>query len=166
MSDSRSDLLDRIERGAKEAELRYHGCGRSILHGLKQHFDFITDEVITAATALAGGCGYSLGSCGAYCGGLLAIGLKYNAPIEDQSPEALAKRDLSRRKESEFRDLFVSELGSTVCKDLQERQFGRSYRLWDEKERQEFMELPSHFEKCSEIVAKAARLAAETMLRE
>lgn len=163
MTSSESKVLDEVEQKAKEAELLYHGCCRSTLYGLKQHFDFIPEELVTAATALAGGCAHG-GNCGAYCAGLLAIGLKYSPPIEDLSDEGEAKSARSREKILAFRDAFQKEFGTTMCSDIQEHLFGRRFNLWDQKEREEWRDWPGHFEKCSSVVAKGTRMAAEFLL--
>jgi len=164
MTSSESKVLDEVEQKAKEAELHYHGCCRSTLYGLKQHFDFIPEELVTAATALSGGCGSSGGSCGAYCAGLLAIGLKFSPPIEDLSAEGEAKSTRNRERILAFRDAFQKEFGTTMCADIQERVFGRSFNQWDTKQREEFMNRPDHYEKCSYVVAKGARMATEFLL--
>jgi len=114
MTSSESKVLDEVEQKAKEAELYYHGCCRSTMYGLKQHFNFIPEELVTAATALAGGCAHG-GNCGAYCAGLLAIGLRFSPPIEDLSDEGSAKSDQCREKILAFRDAFKKEFGTTMC---------------------------------------------------
>jgi C_GCAxxG_C_C family probable redox protein len=164
MTSSESKILDEVEQSARDAELNYHGCSRSTLYGLKQHFDFIPDELVRAATALGGGCSWSGGSCGAYCGGLLAIGLKFSPPIEDLSDEGLAKGESAREKRLAFKDLFLKEFGTTFCPEIQERLFGRRFDFMDEKEREELLNLPGHHEKCASVVSKGARLAAQILL--
>ncbi len=159
-------IVKEVSEKAGEAEIKYHGCSRSTLYGLKEHFDFITDEMIRASMALAGGCSSSNGTCGAYSGGLLALGLKYEPPMEDLSKEAEEKRLKSREKRFAFREAFIKELGSTLCPDIQERQFGRRFNMRDPKDWQEFMNLPGHFEKCAEVVAKGTKIVAELLLED
>ena len=165
-SKSKEKIIEEVKAKASEAEIKYHGCSRCTLYGLKEHFNFIPDDVIRASMVLAGGCSSSNGSCGAYSGGLLAIGLKYQPPIEDLSGEAQEKRLKSREKQFALRDAFRRELGSTLCPDIQERQFGRRFNMLDKKDWQAFMDLPGHYEKCAEVVAIGTRLAAEVLLED
>jgi len=165
-SKSKEKVLEEVSQKAKEAEINYHGCSRCTLYGLKEHFDFIPQDLIRASMVLAGGCSSSNGSCGAYSGGLLAIGLKYQPPMEDLSPEAQERRLRSREKQFAFRNTFIKEFGSTLCPDIQELKFGRRFNMLDKKDWEEFMNLPGHYEKCAEVVAKGTRLAAEVLLED
>jgi hypothetical protein len=76
---NKKEILDMIEKKAVEAQIRDDICSRSTMYGLKSYFNFIPEEMVTASMSLCGGAGISSGSCGAYCSGLLAIGLKFNA---------------------------------------------------------------------------------------
>jgi C_GCAxxG_C_C family probable redox protein len=163
MASSESKILDEVEQSARDAEINYHGCCRSTVYGLKQHFDFIPDEVVRASTTLSGGA-LSSGSCGAYAGGLLAIGLKFSSSIEDLSDEGVAKGEITREKQLAFRESFLKEFGTTLCPEIQERLFGQRFNFTDEKEGEEFRNLPGHIEKCASVVSKGARLAAEVLL--
>jgi len=168
MADSKAkeQIVAEVSERAGQAEIDYHGCSRSTLYGLKKHFDFITDDLIRASFALAGGCSSSNGTCGAFTGGLLAIGAKYEAPIDDLSAEAEAKRLKAREKRFAFRDAFIKEFGTTLCPDIQEQQFRRRFNMLDARDWQAFMELPGHYEKCAEVVRRGTRLAAEVLLED
>jgi hypothetical protein len=163
LAKSRVELLDEIEAKAKETQLAYAGCGRTVLFSMQHFFPFIPDELIRAASALSGGCAASGASCGAFCAGLLAIGLKLAPWIEDKSDEATAKRDLARKAEYEFRDAFIKEFGSVLCPKVQERVMGRSWNLNDPGEMEEFMHSPDH-DKCSIVASWSARRAAKILL--
>ena len=156
-------IIDKcVEEGVK-AQIRDDVCSRSTLVGLKSYFDWIPDEMIKASASLCGGTGSASGSCGAYCCGLLAVGLKYNSTIDEelQDEEAFGKTAMHF---SEYRDKFIGEMGSILCPKVHEKLFGRSYNLLDDAEAQEFLTLPGHVEKCAETVATATRLAAEMLL--
>ena len=158
-------IIDKcVEEGVK-AQIRDDVCSRSTLVGLKACFDWIPDDVIKASASLCGGTGSASGSCGAYCCGLLAVGMKYNSTIEEelQDDEAFGKTAMHF---SEYRDKFIAEMGSIMCPKVHEKLFGRSYNLLDDAEAQEFLTLPGHVEKCAETVATATRLAAEMLLAE
>lgn len=106
-------ILDLVGKSAREAQIRDDVCSRSVLYGLKQYFDFIPEEMVTASFSLCGGAGAASGSCGAYTCGLLAVGLKYNASMaeEAENPEAAGR---GAAKFMELRDRFINEFGTTL----------------------------------------------------
>ncbi len=150
---------------AMEAQIRDDICARSAMHGLRQIFDFIPVELETASLSLAGGCGSSSGSCGAYCAGLLAVGMKYNSTMEEEktNPDAI---ELGCQKFSEFRDRFKNALGATTCPELHKKTYGRSFQLDDPKEFEEFMGYEGHERMCAAVVGDAVRVAAEMLLED
>ncbi|MDO9533774.1 MAG: C-GCAxxG-C-C family protein [Bacillota bacterium] len=161
------EVLDLIEKKAVEAQLRDDACARSTMYGLGTYFPFISDEVVAATLSLIGGAGISSGSCGAYTSGLLAVGLKYNPLIEEEiAEEGLEKKDIAMGKIMTFRDAFIKEFGTTMCPEIHKIIFGRSFNLMDDQERDDFLSIPDHAEKCSAVVAKAARMAAEILLKD
>lgn len=158
-------ILDLVEKNAREAQVRDDICARSTMYGLKSYFDFIPEELVTATLSLAGGAGASSGSCGAFCSGLLAVGLKYNPTMADES----ANPDLKARgaqKFKQYREAFRKEFGTTLCPEIHKKLFGRSFNFLSDHEEQQFFSIPDHAEKCAEVVAKAARLAAEFLLED
>ncbi len=158
-------LVEQAVEAAKQAQIRDDICARSTMAGLQSVFDEIPEEMVTAALSLAGGTGGASGSCGAYCCGLLAVGLHYNAPLAEElkNPELKAK---GAAKFSEYRDRFMKEMGTVLCPELQKKVCGRSYTLYDPVEHEEFLSLPGHEAKCAEVVAVAARIAAEMILED
>lgn len=58
---------------------------------------------------------------------------------------------------------FEKELGSTMCGDILESQFGRRYNLADPAEAAEWEKAGAQ-EKCSAVVSKAVRIAAEIII--
>lgn len=157
--------VDHAVSTAKAAMLRDDICSRSVLVGLKEIYDDIPDEMITASLSLAGGTGSASGSCGAYCCGLLAVGLKYNAPLEEELHNPAVKQR-GAQKFTEYRDRFLKEMGTIQCPELHNKFFGRSYNLIDPAEQLEFLTLPGHQEKCAEAVGVATRIAAEMILED
>jgi C_GCAxxG_C_C family probable redox protein len=155
--------IDHAVETAKAATIRDDICARSVLVGLSELFDDMPEEMITASLSLAGGTGSASGSCGAYCCGLLAVGLKYNAPLEDELANPSLKQ-LGAAKFREYRDRFMKEMGTVMCPELHKKVFGRSYNLIDDGEHMEFLSLPGHQNKCAEVVGVATRIAAEMIL--
>ena len=123
---TKAEILDLVGKTAREAQIRDDVCSRSTLLGLAAYFDFIPEDMIRASFSLCGGAGASSGSCGTYTCGLLALGLKYNAPVEEElkNPELQEK---GQAKFMEFRDRFIKEMGSTLCPELQKILEGATY---------------------------------------
>ncbi len=166
MTEAQKKSVQIAAENAKAIQCRDDVCSRSTMAGLASVFDFIPKEMITASASLCGGTGSASGSCGAYCSGLLAVGLKFNSTIEEE--QANLGEDVfgpsTGAKFSEYRDRFLAEVGTILCPKIHEKLFGRSYVLSDPKDQQEFFGLEGHVEKCSEIVAIAARIAAEMIV--
>lgn len=134
---------------------------------MQKYFDFITDDIVRAAVALSGGGGRAtVGSCGAFSGGLMALSAKFSPTSEELSEKEILEYDLIRRHFDEFRDWFIAEFGSVVCRDVQHRQLGQSFNLMDEQERQAFRQFPGMHEKCSQVYAKAALKVADILTRD
>ena len=162
---NREELIARAEAVGREAIIRDDICARSAMAGLREAFPEITEEMVTASLSLAGGTGSANGSCGAYCAGLLAVGLRYNSSI----PEELADPQHEKRgldKFMEYRDRFLERWGTVLCPKIHEQLYGRSYDLTDDTERGEYLSIPGHEEKCAEVVCSAIRLALEMILPE
>lgn len=156
-------IIEKAVANAVAAQIRDDVCSRSTLAGLKSQFDFIPEEMVTASASLCGGTGSGSGSCGAYCAGLLAVGLKRNAPIAEEleNPEVFERAAAAF---TEYRERFTKEMGTILCPKIHEKLFGKAYDLTDPKDSEEFLNLPGHVEKCGETVGVAARIAAEMLL--
>jgi hypothetical protein len=162
---TREEILDLVGKTAREAQIRDDVCSRSLLIGLKAYFDFIPDEVIRASMSLCGGAGASSGSCGTYTCGLLAIGLKYNVPLDDElkNPDL---QNINSAKFIEYRDRFIKEMGTTLCPEFQKKVFGRSYIFTKPEDCEEYWKITDHNVRCADVVEKAARLTAEMLLED
>lgn len=162
---TKEEILDLCGKTAREAQIRDDVCSRSTLIGLKAYFDFIPDEMIRASMNLCGGAGGSSGTCGTYTCGLLAIGLKYNVPLEEElkNPEL---QDVGAAKFNEFRDRYLKAMGTTMCPEFQKKVFGRSYIFTNPADCEEYWKIEDHAEKCADVVEKATRVIAEMLLED
>lgn len=162
---TKEEILDIVGSAAREAQIRDDVCSRSLLIGLNEYFGFIPDEVIRASFSLCGGAGASSGSCGCYTCGLLAVGLRYNVPLEEEleDPEL---QSVGQQKFMEYRDRFIKEFGTTLCPEIHKQVFGRSYIFTNPEDAAAFMQLPEHRVKCADVVERAARLTAEMLLED
>ncbi|MCL2125645.1 MAG: C-GCAxxG-C-C family protein [Oscillospiraceae bacterium] len=157
------EIVENAVEAAKKTQIRDDLCSRSTMYGLQSVFDFIPDSMVKASASLAGGCGSASGSCGAYCSGLLAVGLLLNSTMEEEAGDP-ASFEKTAAAFNEYRDRFMAELGTTYCPEIQKGLFGRSYRLYDANELKDYMALPGHAEKCAEVVGLATRIAAEMIV--
>jgi AraC-like DNA-binding protein len=96
-------------------------------------------------------------SCGALVGGMMALGLVFGR----QKIEDLAERDSSFAAARTLYTRFREEFGSCLCRDVMTRQLGRFYDLATEY--QQFQQAGG-YERCSRVVAKTARMAADLIL--
>ena len=64
-----------------------------------------------------------------------------------------------------FCELFRKEFGSTLCRDVQEDRFGRSFQLTDPEELKLFQSADATG-RCSAVVRKAVRMAAGIILND
>ena len=162
---TKAEIIDQVATAARDAQVRDDVCSRSTLVGLKTYFDWIPDDMIRASMSLCGGAGASSGSCGTYTCGLLAIGLKYNVPLEEElaDPE---KQGIGAAKFMEFRDRYLKAMGTTLCPELQKPIFGRSYIFTNPEDVEAYWKITDHNEKCGIIVEKATRVIAEMLLED
>jgi hypothetical protein len=89
---TRQEIIDLCGKAAREAQIRDDVCSRSTLIGLKAYFDWIGDDMIRASMNLCGGAGGSSGTCGTFTAGLLAVGLKYNVPLDEELKKPSCRR--------------------------------------------------------------------------
>ena len=116
-----------------------------------------------AGSSLAGGVARYGETCGALTGALMALGMVAGRRrIEDvdayQSCMELAY---------EVREKFLERVGHTLCAEIHKILLGRTYHLYDDEDRDRFHEDGGHERTgCPGVCGKAARIAAEIILRE
>ncbi|MEM2533445.1 MAG: C-GCAxxG-C-C family protein [Candidatus Nezhaarchaeales archaeon] len=158
-----SELIEKIGRAAYYYEKIYHGCSQCVLKALQEHLQLGDGESFKAASAFAGGVARMGEVCGALSGGIMAIGLAYGREkLEDArfSPRYAKAMELA----VDLYQRFEKEFGSVKCRDIQTFLFGRAFDLKNPVEYEEFVRAGA-YEKCPEVVKKAAQLAAELILK-
>ncbi len=106
-----------------------------MLRGLQPYYDFITDDMIVAAVALAGGgARATTGSCGAFSGGLMALSTGLCPHSEELTEEEMAKLEKARPAFYNFRDWFIDEFSGVNCVNVLRKLFGRTFDLNSEKD--------------------------------
>jgi C_GCAxxG_C_C family probable redox protein len=150
---------------------KYSGCSQSVLLALQEAFDIGDQESFRAATVLSGGVARRGETCGALLGGLMALGLVCG---RDDIRDTQAYRDamkpaneivdeFKRRLEEEFG--FDEPLESTICRDIQEHIYGRSFDLNNLEDYPLFIEAGGHEDDgCPKTCAIAAKVTAEKIM--
>ena len=159
------EMLSKAYSNGFGYERDYGNCPQCVVGALQDVFPgLIDDSIFKAAHGLVGGTAKTTnGTCGALAGGILAISALFgrdranfaNGPFLDA--QKMAKR---------LYDRFTEEYGSCICHDVQTKEFGRAFDLWDPADFQAFLEAGGHTDKCPDVVGKTARWAAEIILEE
>jgi C_GCAxxG_C_C family probable redox protein len=162
--DEKDEVLDKAFKLSKEYEQTCTGCAQSAVAGLLDALGMENEYVFKAASGLADGIGLSGdGSCGALTGCCMVIGYIFGRERKDH-------RDMLKPMKSyllckELLSYFVKEYGTCRCYDIQTRLLGRTFNLLDPKDLEDAGKT-GMIDVCSDVVGKAARKAAEIVLRE
>lgn len=156
---SREDLLDKIEDTAHYYEKEFHGCSRCVFKALQDHLHLGDGPSLKASTPLAAGVAMRGETCGAFIGGLLAVGIvTAHEDLKDSNAlnnSLAAGFRLARRVEKEF--------GTINCTKIQTDRLGRFYSLSDPEQYKAFIKAGGYVE-CPKVVGKIARITAEFIL--
>jgi len=159
------ELAQRASALGFQYEKTYHGCGQSALAAILETVDELdADDVETAfeaATGLAGGLGLAGDStCAALIGATLAFSLFYprrRANFGGDRENKYRTYAMCQR----LRERYLDAYGSITCHDIHRCVLGRAFDLRDPAEREAFEEAGAHQDKCTGVVARAARWAVE-----
>lgn len=92
--------------------------------------------MVYSGIALSGGGARStLGSCGAYAGGLMALSVRFSPHASELSPEQIEELEKARAKFYQFRDWFVGEFGGVSCYETLHKLFGGYYNQNNDESR-------------------------------
>ena len=138
-------------------EKEFMGCGQSMVAAVLDTLDVESDKVFKAATGFAGGIGVlGDGSCGAYIGGVMLIGLHLGREINNfKDPKKIRWKTYELVKQ--FHDKFIEHYGNVTCREIQCKIFGRSFYGWDEEAMKKFEKAGGHEDKCTNVVGLASR---------
>jgi C_GCAxxG_C_C family probable redox protein len=168
----KEELVSKIEQDARHNEVNYYGCAQSVLGALQVNLNIGNVDVFRAACPLSGGVGGMGEVCGAVAGGIIAIGTVYgreqfNEKLNAHNDPAVAE---SRRRARHFLLNFRNEYGYLTCRDIRYQVRGIppfAQLLPPDPAPEDWARVdemyPNHY-KCGEVCARAARLAAETIL--
>ena len=134
-------------------------CVQCTLGAIMEITHSIDRELFKAADGLtAGGALSGQGTCGALCGGILAISRSTGRTYE----EFLAgKGGTSWENVAKLNNLFIEKYGSPVCRRVQEKIFGRSFDFSKPEDGELFNQMGGHVDKCPAVCGDVARWTME-----
>jgi C_GCAxxG_C_C family probable redox protein len=162
----KAELAEKAYRLGNEYEKTYRGCSQCVIGALQGTLEIRNDDVFKSATGLAGETGLADDSgCGAYIGAILVlsslVGRERNN-FSDLEGIRFKTHQLSRK----FRERFIQEYGSVVCRDIQNRILGRYYYFHCPQEYEKFHNAGAHYIHFPEVVGKAAKWMTEIIPEE
>lgn len=159
------ELTKKAETLAFEYHQKYGGCSQSVLAALKDALcdGKISEDVVLAATGLAGGMARCGLACGAMTGGIMAISMYWGRPYSDLAdPEKRRIRTFTLCKK--LVDKFTDTYGSADCAGIQRKHCGRSFDFWNPKENEAFM--ATGHKECYKVSGNCARWVLEILNEE
>ena len=155
------ELHDKIYKLGMENEAKYGGCAQCVLLTLSQTALDIDPAVIKSATGLMAGGVRSGNSCGAFSGALMAIStILGRNPDDMNNKQAISDTVVPSRL---LYQKFMDEYGSVLCRDIQYKIMGKSYRMYDPEDAKRFLDDGGHDDKCTNVVAKACLWTIEVL---
>jgi C_GCAxxG_C_C family probable redox protein len=167
MFTNKEKIIQNIRKNAHEYD-KFSGCSQSVLLSIQEGFGMKNMAAFKSATVFGGGVARSGETCGALIGALMALGLIIGREKMEET-EAYRKamepaREIQRRFKEELKKQlqFEMDLKTTLCKEIQENIYGRSFDMNDEKDYQAFLSAGGHGDLgCPRVCAVAAQVAAE-----
>jgi mannitol-1-phosphate 5-dehydrogenase len=139
----------------------YHGCGQCTLAAVLETLGRFSEPVFEAATGLSGGIGLAGdATCSALTGAVLAFGTIYPRRREQFDADRENKYRTFAMAQR-LRERYLQRYGTTNCHEIHRHQMGRAFDLRDSTEREAFEAAGAHEDKCTDVVAQAARWAVE-----
>jgi C_GCAxxG_C_C family probable redox protein len=154
--DNKQKILNRVQQRGEECEFLSHSCAKGAALPVMEEFGLGNMEIIKALSPFPG-LGLTGRTCGAVCGGLIALGLYFGSDdlLNNQANHAAmaAAREFLRR--------FEERIGATQCQDVQALVFGSYLNPWENSDK---FRKEKGFEKCSLVAGTGARIAAEIII--
>lgn len=155
---SKGEIFKELDKKVEKLSPVYGDCARTSFAVLNEQFKLKGNRLIRGLKPFPG-IAHRGETCGTVSGSLLALGLYFEPSGNLKNPQQADTITHAKH----FCDTFEKEFGSTMCKGVQEHQYGRSYDLSNEKEKLEFMQVASSG-KCMEVIKKAVRIAGEIII--
>jgi len=158
---SKTEIFKELDEKVVKFLPMYRSCALASFGALNEQFKLNADnKTLRALMPFTGGIALKGETCGAVSGSLLAIGLFFES-INQKGEEVAGS---SIKYGGMFFDRFTKEFGSTRCKEVLKRQYGRSYDFLNPEEQKLFMEASEKSGKCMEVVKKAVFIVGDIIL--
>jgi C_GCAxxG_C_C family probable redox protein len=162
MEDDYTQLLQKAYDLAYKYEAERGSCPQAVLSAIMETLHIGDPKTIQAADGLAGGTALSSeGTCGALVGGMLAIGAVVGRSYKDFSEGKRKRRVFQFAKK--LYDRFEEEYEGPLCKNVQTKLFGQTYRLIDPKEYEQFEQAGAHVDKCPSVAGIVTKWTIEIL---
>jgi C_GCAxxG_C_C family probable redox protein len=159
------DIIHRAYSLGFDYEKKYRGCSQCTIAAIQDALNVRNDNLFKVASGLVGGGGLSCdGVCGGYSGAVMMMSAFFGRreKFDGDREEKYCAFHMAKA----LQEKYVQEDGSLLCKDIHLKLFGRTFDLWDEKEKVEFEKAGAHSEKCPSVVANASNWATKLILEE
>ncbi len=157
-------MLKEVYDKAKGYELKSGNCAQCSIAAIFEIMGVEDEGVFKAATGLADGVGLTGdGHCGALSGGTMAISYFFGRSKGDFGK--VGKQIKAFILAKKLHDQFVEKYSTCRCADIQKKQFGRFFNLYDAEEMKAAFKAGMP-EKCSTLVGETARMALKIILDE
>lgn len=162
--EEKEKLIRIIEQEARDNEVVYWGCCRSVLKALQRHLNLGDAEVAKAASPFPAGVAGMGEICGALIGAVMAIGLAYaKGEFEAGKVNLEQPEDMEAIvRASKFGERFKEKFGCVRCSDVWPAVRGAHYKEYPDFGSIEAFEDHAW---CGDVTGPAARLAAEIILQ-
>ena len=158
------EMLQDVYKRAKAYELAGGNCAQCSLSAIFEVLGVDEANVVRAATGFADGVGLSGdGHCGALSGGTMAISYFFGRKKEDLGKVGKQMKALILARK--LHEQFVRAFSTCRCHDIQVKQFGRFFNLFDMEEMKAALAAGMP-EACSSLVGETARMALQIILDE
>ena len=159
-------------RAKAHANENMSGCSQAVISALQEGLNIGDANSLKAATAFAGGMARRGESCGALVGALMALGLEEGREKLEDLPKLQGTIADGYTLSNEFMHRLEREwslkkpLPSTLCRDIQQALYGRSWNLADAAQRTDFINSGGHGDNgCLKVCGIAAEVTAEMILK-
>lgn len=146
---------------------QFSGCSQSVLLSLQEELGIGDKESFKAATVLSGGVARRGETCGALIGGLMALGLVVGRERIENTEQYVKAIGIANEICEQFQSsleeefTFSNALETTLCREIQERIYGRAFDIRDPVDREAFLEAGGHSDEgCYKVCGIAAEVVA------
>ena len=157
---SKEEIYVELENKAKDNLTLCGNCAQTTFLTLQEHFDLEDGGILKALTPFPG-IALRGETCGAVTGSLMALGLIYGRDRENLGNWEAYIRSLPPTRR--FCRRFEGEVGSTMCGDIVEAEFGQRFDLADPVEAMQWLNCGA-LDKCGSVIGKGVRIAADIII--